>query len=87
MTIAYVQVCVGANQKVHINPRTTVTPWPQLSLFSLLFWLGQGVTWGMYVFSGLGVLYVYKCFLSRCLCKSMVAQIGSQLEAGAYRCL
>jgi hypothetical protein len=52
-----------------------VTPWPEYSLFSLLFWLGQGVTWVMYAFVvlSMGFLGFWGCLLSRCLYMSMVA--------------
>ena len=44
-----------------------VTPRPEYSLFSL-FWLGQGVTWVMYVFFVLsrGFIGFWGCLLSRC---------------------
>ena len=34
-----------------------------------------------------GFVCSWGCLLSRCLCMSMVASIGFQLEAAVYRCL
>ena len=49
---------------------------PDLSIlcFLYIFWLGQGVTWVMYVFVlSWGFVGLWGCLPSRCLCMSMFA--------------